>query len=161
MKTGTSHFELCSTDHVWAIIATPIKGGKSQASVAASKFSSNESLSHASATSSIFESPPTLLIIKPSIASLREGKCASMLWSPWCSLSVTQTMYSQGGQRIDSHNPGVTRIQPGIHIQLFDSTKKEFIHDAQEANAVDVNLGKLSRRPLRKSRDVYRRKKTS
>ena len=160
VKSGTSHFELCSTDHVWVIVATPIKSKThgSHGSVSASKLSSNESVSHASLVSSVYDSPPLLLIIRPSAGSLRDGKCASVLWSPWSSMSVTQTMYSQ------PINHGTNaKIQPGIHIQLFDTTKKEIHHsyDPQEAKESDINLGKLTRRPLRKSRDVYRRKKTS
>jgi hypothetical protein len=86
---------------------------------------------------------------------------------------MSQILYTKTG-KLGSSNQGVqeARVEPAIHIQIFDTAKKELTTAAlhgvasgggggsgalgtQEATAIsEANLGKLKRRPLRKSRNM-------
>lgn len=97
-----------------------------------------------------------MLLFKPSLASLQDGKCLSFLWSPNTSLSLTQTMYlksTKDSKHIDY------KIQPNIHVQLFDNIRKgNNNNDEQvlEAKFSEFNINKRKpRRKLLRSKSVH------
>ncbi len=189
VKSGQTHFELCSHDHVWVVMASTLakhnpyhgRGGSSHGSTilggsghhldGGPSMLSNTGISSlgTGGVSSMADVPPVITIFRPSRGALQDGKCASVIWSPWTSLSLSQTMYSKVGKLGSANRSGAqeVRIEPAIHMQVFDSAKKELLAAAlhgvasggasgvHEPTAVsEESLGKLRRRPLRKSRNM-------
>ena len=184
VKQGNTHFELCGEDHVWAVVASSLVAAntnRSNRSVNSSQkhvsgmmdsvsLVSLSQHSHSTATPSVglSETPPIVMLFHPVQGALQDGKCAALLWRPWTSLSVSQTIYSKTS-KLGSVSRGEQRIEPAIHIQLFDSAKEDVqtrvsqqhpMMDGESDEAAvavtmmaEIDLGKLKRRPLRKSRN--------
>jgi hypothetical protein len=132
VKGGTTHFELCSDEHVWAIVAVPLHPHSSnntnknntvsksvdnslEDGISNQVFAGSESL-----YSTMPEHQyPLLFVLKPSKAALQDGKCVTMIWTPWLSLSVSQSLHPHSMQTMDS-NLSNQRIQPVIHFQLLE-----------------------------------------
>jgi hypothetical protein len=148
---GATHFELFSSNHVWAVVATPLRsfsllrggggGGNNNGPVGgtASAFSLLVNKSHESATSPAENnslgqtatgaadesSSPVILLLRPSKATCKEeSKCLSLLWSPGSSLSLSNLLYSKVVSRPNSEGERrgkEERIRPAIHVQLFET----------------------------------------
>jgi hypothetical protein len=127
---GATHFELFSSNHVWAVVATPLRsfsllrgGGGGGGAAAnnglggtASAFSLLVNKSHESATSPAENSlgqtatgaaeessSPVILLLRPSKSTCKEeSKCLSLLWSPGSSLSLSNLLYSKVVSRPNS-----------------------------------------------------------
>lgn len=139
VEFGKTHFEYCSNQHVWALIASPAKPR-----------------SRDGPSSSASADAPIILIIRPSPAALIEGKSTCVLWTPWSSLSVSQRMYSKSSQKIYELKEEDTKIQPCINVQLLESK----VRDVDIANLLsdpkltDEDSVQLIRKPLKTSRPM-------
>lgn len=135
VKCGQMHMELCSVDHVWAVVASPItatpasRGGVREFNSLAAEKGSQElgEGSNSSFVQTLDTMQPQLLIVRPCKMALQDGKCLSMIWTPWLSLSVSHIVHPQTSKlKAGSRHAvidGNTRVQPNIHIQLFEPTK--------------------------------------
>lgn len=152
IASGQTHFELASQDHVWMLAAkpqqAPSKHNKSvySTSTSGTNLHASSSVSHNVGYDN--DKPVPVVIFRPSQASLSEGKCVSMLWSPYTSLSLTQTVHTLSKKEAVSNSKD--RVLPCIHIQLLDPPSRS------EASAVNIHadeetLGKLLRKPLTKT----------
>eukprot|EP01034_Spumella_vulgaris_P025933 gene25933-32443_t len=92
IKGGATHYELLSTDHVWALIATVNveKSTKHKYHAITGEIETENVDSAAS-----LRHPPVVLLIRASHSSLQEGRCMSVTWSPYSSISVTQRVYAK------------------------------------------------------------------
>jgi hypothetical protein len=159
VKAGTCHFELCSSEHVWALVASPLNHGNKigssmsmGSSLLVNKQSSEDGL-QAGLSEVIDELSPVLLVFRPSPGSLQTGKCASLLWSPWSSLSIAQSIASKSTNSSQ-------RVQPCVHIQLFDPSRRDVYQAGAAIDAKDledVDYTKLMRKPLRISKKRIQR----
>lgn len=150
IPAGQVHFEVCSTEHVWTLAAKPIVGkGKGH--------NSNASLSSNSVHNVGYDSdkPTPLLIFRPSTASLSEGKCVTMMWYPFTSVSVTQTVYPQTKK---GYSNNTDRFMPCMHVQLMDPPGKQSSDSSVYAD--EKTLGKLLRKPLTKTRAINKWRKS-
>jgi len=140
IEFGKTHFEYCSIEHVWAVVATPIKprsrGGDRD-------------------TPTDTSLPPMILIFRPSQASLIEGKSTCILWTPWSAIAISQRLYSKSSQKIYELKQEENKIQPCIQVQLLESKIKEFnwTESSSDAKILDEQAAsQLIRKPLQTSR---------
>ncbi len=119
IKGGATHFELCSPEHCWVLVASPIVMHKTRG---AHHFSEGDERGAAGDAVS-----PAVMVLRPSPSSLVEGRCTSLLWSPRSSLSVSQRVYPKqrsslaGAKEIpDGGSDDLATSPPYIHIQIFD-----------------------------------------
>lgn len=123
IKSGDTHYELCSTDHVWALVATPIARNNSRHRIGGSTDADADDKQPAT-------SPATLFFRIPR-ASLVGGRCMSIFWSPLSSMTAAQKTHD-GKQR---RNEGNIQQPPShaVHLQIFDSAPSDSsADDAQE-----------------------------
>ncbi len=115
IKSGNTHFELCSPDHVWVLTATvtSANGHKSRAVQNGSGMGDEKSADPQS---------PLVVVLRASPSSMVDGRCTSVLWSPRCSLSVSQRLYAkQRKADIAADSKSVSpAADPLIHVQIFD-----------------------------------------
>jgi hypothetical protein len=161
VKSGKTHFELCTADHVWAVVATMISPHKTYSAHSSihqlgSAADSLTSPSHRSGQSESVIDEKLIMLLHPSAGSLQDGKCASLLWSPRTSLSVSQTLLSKPNKLRNIVRSEENRINPAIHIQIFDGiAKRTDANMSQSQISTDQSQKEiLKRRPLRKSRNV-------
>lgn len=128
IKRGEDHLELCNSTHVWACLVTNL----SENSRRLNEKSINMDSSDTYDVNSTFSKNQSMLVIKPSAASLVDGKCNTILWSPFCSISFSQTFSNSSSKvnvpsnsraiRLSNHIKSSTQTtSPNIFLQLFDS----------------------------------------
>lgn len=161
---GTVHFELISEDHVWLITAKPnVNNGAFKAGSLSLSLSSSMIGQHASeakipdmiennpANTTVEEIlTPITLGFRPCRAAVQEGKCASLIWTPWSSISVSQQIVAQKNRRDRGTVPD--RIQPVVHVQLFETPPAvlqraidKILLDGEELEFDDTNDGQIKK----------------
>lgn len=162
LTAGSIHFELCSTEHVWALVATRNtskhhKGAKDEEKMDTDGFEPDVD--------------PVVMMFRPTYSTMMAGRCTSVLWSPWSSMSISQRLYAKqkkGAEEEKSHNmssmsnSGLLQqsITPYIHIQIFDGVRSSYNQKHNQAeeknplsNAVKLpNWRKQKQRPPQGSR---------
>lgn len=172
LDAGTMTQQPCHPSHVWALVATaklpPAKKSNynSQSGTLAADSSCflDESGSLGASTSSVQESSPAVLLIRPSRAALVSDKCTSIMWTPLTSLSITQRVYSKNkraAERSKSSEPNNSEMvsSPEMHVQLFDGPQRNSKGLLQSTTASvpttslhTLDRTKLVRWPRRKSK---------
>jgi hypothetical protein len=157
LKSGLTHLDMCTADHVWAIIARPHYETKaikpvfsrsvSTINQGSSVLGQNQSMSNESTVEQgagpelIDVKQPLLMVFRPCSMALQEGKCLSIIWTPWQSLSVSHIIHPQTSKTrtkkvsiAGSDHGSHSRIQPVMHIQLFETPLKQLQVVAGQCN---------------------------
>eukprot|EP01039_Chlorochromonas_danica_P002869 gene2869-3133_t len=145
IPNGELHFELCSAEHVWAIVAKPMTPNKKRNSVFGIHNVGYDA-----------EKALPMLVFRPSAPSLVSSKCVSLLWYPGVSLSATQTMYPQSKLGTGDRE----HVMPSLHLQLFDSPSNENKTDTKNAIMDEEALSRVQRKPLARTRTLNRQRRS-
>ena len=162
LKSGKTHIERCSPDHVWLVTALPtnrsgVLGGNSVASQTQSSVctTSVDSLQGDAMleTEQKADSSAAVVVLRASRASLQLSKCTSLLWTPRSSLSIAQRVYSKNSKVAPAASLATADgdisdiIQPHIHLQVFDL--KTAGSNSSSGVSGEVAVEKKSSKPLR------------
>eukprot|EP01041_Mallomonas_annulata_P000866 gene866-1688_t len=115
LKNGDRHSEWTSTSHVWCIAVVPaaVESGFAIGSSRLTEWDSDDT-----AHMGQFNTEGVLsLLIRPSNSSLSDLKTASVLWTPWLSLSVTQRSRGTFTQKKNSSGEDFT---PHLSVQILE-----------------------------------------
>lgn len=118
VKAGNRHVELISSSHIWTVIATLNENQKK-------KFDDSENDSTV-VTHDNINSSTAVLVIRPSLSSIQNGKCTNLLWLPSRSITLTQTTFPPPKPE-HARNHQIYQINeselPNFHLQIIDSPK--------------------------------------
>ena len=118
VKSGSTHFELCAPEHVWVLTATGVNNSQKL-----------KTSGHSPTVNDVTcVDSAVVMVVRASPSSMVDGRCTSVLWSPLCSLSVSQRLYAKQARvsNADINTSHTSRVhqcsQPVVHIQVFDGT---------------------------------------
>jgi hypothetical protein len=118
IKAGSKHVELISSSHIWTVIATSNENLKK-------KYDDSENDSTV-VTHDGINTSNVVLIIRPSLSSIQNGKCTNLLWLPNRSITLTQTTFPSP-KPDHKRNYQMYQINeselPNFHLQIIDSPK--------------------------------------
>lgn len=153
IKPHTTQFQLCSEQHIWALVATStLKSGgtiiNTQKDYTDLSINSDD---RGAGSVSVAQSEylyPVMLVFKPTASSLTNNKCTSVLWTPLSSVSITQRVYSSSNKSrstsVYKQSTSIvstnieTVLLPNMHIQIFDGINKGIPdHTNTTGNATD------------------------
>jgi len=146
IKAGSRHVELISASHVWAVVASLNDNIKKKQGD-----TENESVIVDGINSS-----SVVLVIRPSISSIQQGKCTNVLWVPSRSITAMQTIHPapkpQHKQNKDFFQIDESQL-PNFHLQVIDSPK-EYTTDGSMTSRSRISSKQPSRQQSRqKSRE--------
>lgn len=127
IKAGDTHYELCSVDHVWALVASRVSRINSRYRIGGGTDADADDKYCASASMSA--SPATLFFRVPR-ASLVDGRYMSIFWSPLSSMTVAQRTHD--GKQRSSEGNAQQPPSPVVHLQIFDSPTSDSSVGVQE-----------------------------
>ena len=129
IKAGNRHVEYISSSHIWTVIASPNETSKK-------KYDDSENDSTVAMSHDGINSSAVVLIIRPSLSSIQNGKCTNLLWLPSRSITMTQTIFPPPKPE-HARNHEMYQINeselPNFHLQIIDSPK-DYMMDGSLTN---------------------------